>query len=220
MARLRIALIEPNLTCRYDITGVLHARNIDAYCTSISAVVTGLFDESVDAFLAAWSVTESLEVVNVVRALRTPIVLYTSTPCSPTDRARALDAGADDIVADVLGAIDELVARLHALQRRSSGTYPKSLTFGAIELDVATRVVRVAGCDVDLTRNEFTLLSLLAARSPRPVTRAELFSALGYREDAQSHAVKQTILRLRAKLGLASSQVKAITGIGYRLESA
>jgi len=219
LGRLRVALVESNLVVSTRLTDSMRASKIDVLHTPLSELEARLGDADADVVVAAWSPSERIAVLDILRPRwPTPILLYTVATCSYAQRARALDAGVDDVVVDALDAMDELVARVNAMHRRVSGTFLRALTIGLIAIDIARRAVHVDGVRVDLTPNEFTILSLLAARAPNPVSKAELSGALGYRDASRSHTLKQTVMRLRAKLVGASAQVKAVPAFGYRLD--
>jgi DNA-binding response OmpR family regulator len=139
------------------------------------------------------------------------------------DRVRGLQRGADDYVAKPF-SYPELLLRLRALLRRG-GARPAGLQrvrIGAIELDPATRSVRVRGDRVDLSAKEYALLRALAADPTRVFTKDELlrdvwgWSAAGTTRTLDSHAC-----RLRRKLGAAGDRfVLNVWGVGYRLTDA
>lgn len=92
-------------------------------------------------------------------------------------------------------------------------------TVGEIFLDPHTRVVRVSGVPVKLTKQSYAILLALVRRSGANVSYRELSEILGQRYQASSHAVQTAIVRLRKSLGHAASQVVTEFGVGVRLEA-
>lgn len=132
-----------------------------------------------------------------------------------SDRIRGLDAGADDYLVKPFDT-DELLARLRAIQRRSSGGSSAVLTFGRIEIDLARNRVAVDKMPIDLTAKEWTLLQVLATRADKVHSKEALLSALyGFDEEADSNTLEVFISNLRRKLG--KDAIQTLRGIGYRL---
>lgn len=138
------------------------------------------------------------------------------------DRVGGLDAGADDYLVKPF-ALDELLARVRALARRSAsgGTASAngaSTTLGDLSIDLPTRVVRHGGDVVDLTNTEFELLHLLVANSPVVLTRDVIHQRIwGYEEELGSNALAVFVSQLRAKLernGL-PRLIHTIHSVGY-----
>lgn len=135
------------------------------------------------------------------------------------DRVQALDAGADDYLVKPF-ALDELIARLHALGRRYHGETTPRLTAGNLELDTARRMVRCAGRPLALSPREYALLETLLHNRGRVLSRATLYERV-YGADARaSDKVIEVLLSgLRAKLTAAGwdRQIENRRGFGYVL---
>ncbi|MGE0492917.1 MAG: response regulator transcription factor [Vulcanimicrobiota bacterium] len=156
-----------------------------------------------------------MEVIKRVRA-RTPLPILVISACAAgEDRVKALDLGADDyLVKPFLPA--ELVARVRALLRRTRTVQPSAYE-SVLEIDPASREVRLLGQPVDLTERERELLMVLASEPGRNFTRAELLERIwGGTQDTRR--VDLYISRIRAKLRLPGDQefVHSIYGVGYR----
>jgi DNA-binding response OmpR family regulator len=117
------------------------------------------------------------------------------------ERVEGLDLGADDYLAKPFD-FPELTARVRALGRRAAVPLPPVLECGAIRLDPSSRVASRAGQRLILSAKEFAVLEYLLASAGRVVSAEELLERVwDEAADPFTTAVKQTIFRLRAKLG-------------------
>ncbi len=153
------------------------------------------------------------------RGDRTPVLMLTARD-AVTDRVEGLDAGADDYLVKPF-ALDELLARLRALLRRTSATPNEEiLKFGDVVLDLQTMEVRRGQRDLQLTRTEFRLLELFM-RNPRVVlTRSRIFEEVwGYDFGASSNALEVYVSYLRRKLEAEGEPrlIHTVRGVGYTL---
>lgn len=144
-----------------------------------------------------------------------PVLILTARD-TVADRIAGLDAGADDYLIKPFD-LDELIARLRALSRRSSGQAAPLLQLGAIELDPASRQVRKQGRIVELSAREFTLLHELMRQAGRVLSREQLEECLyGWGEEVESNSVEVHVHHLRRKLG--SSLIRTLRGVGYVID--
>ncbi len=149
---------------------------------------------------------------------RTP-VLVLSGRAAETDRLRAFEHGADDVLPKPC-SYPELRARLRALLRRADDRPARAtLRVGALQLDPASREVRVNGEHVPLAAKEFSLLKALAADPTRVYTKDELLRTIwGYGAASGTRTLDSHACRLRQKLGDAGARcVVNVWGVGYRL---
>jgi DNA-binding response OmpR family regulator len=157
--------------------------------------------------------------IEVLRAMRvrknmTPVLLLTARDL-PQQKVEGLDAGADDYLIKPFD-LDELLARLRALIRRSAGRAETVLKCGTIELEPAASVVRKDGAALIVTAKEFRTLKLLMERAGKFVTKSDIEYVLYSAEDAaESNTVEVTIYNLRKKLG--TSFIQTVRGVGYRV---
>ncbi len=148
------------------------------------------------------------------RGVTTPILIATARD-RIADRIAGLDAGADDYMVKPID-LDELAARLRALERRAAGRAAPTIQLGRIAIDPAARKVTRNGMPIDLTPREFALLLALARRPGVVLTRAQLAEALyGWNESIESNAVDVHVHHLRRKLG--AGLIETRRGLGYRL---
>ena len=149
-----------------------------------------------------------------------PIIML-SVIASDTEKAAALDIGADDYITKPFSTT-ELLARIRALLRRSSSrvTPPPVIQVGDLEIDIAKRKVKRCDEEIELTRMEFDILACLAQNADRVVTSKMLLEKVWgpeYAEDAQTLRVH--ISHLRKKIEPKPSSPRYIlteTGVGFR----
>jgi two-component system, OmpR family, response regulator len=146
------------------------------------------------------------------RGDRVPVLIVTAEDAVP-DRVAGLDAGADDYLVKPFD-LDELGARLRALQRRGSGRAEPVIEHGRLRLDPAAHEVLLDGAPVALSPREFALLHALLEHPGRPMSRTRLEERLyGWGEQVESNAVEVHVHSLRRKLG--AEWIKTLRGVGY-----
>lgn len=144
----------------------------------------------------------------------TPVLVLTARD-SWSDKVAGLDAGADDYLAKPFQT-EELIARLRALIRRSSGNASSELIAGDVRLDARSGRVTLAGEPVKLTAQEFKLLSYLMHHKGKMVSRTELIEHIYDQDfDRDSNTIEVFITRIRKKLG--ADLINTTRGLGYSL---
>ena len=147
--------------------------------------------------------------------LATPIIILTARG-SWTERVDGINAGADDYMSKPF-EMEELIARLRGLLRRSHGQVNPQIKAGQIELDTNQMLVTVDGHTAQLTPLEFRLISYLVHNKGRVVSREELKDHIYGNEDGRvDNAVEAMITRLRRKLGY--EHIETRRGLGYSLK--
>jgi len=147
----------------------------------------------------------------------TPVLVLTARG-TWHEKVVGIDGGADDYVAKPF-QIEEVLARLRALIRRSTGQAAPALRCGAIVLDPRTARVTIDGAPVSLTGHEFRVLSYLMHHRGRAVSQGELAEHIYTRDaDRDSNTVEVFIARLRKKVG--GRAIATVRGVGYRMEDA
>ncbi len=162
------------------------------------------------------------EVCRKLRAegVMTPIVMLTARG-DEADRVVGLDLGADDYITKPF-SVRELLARIRAVLRRAQvqSALPEELRFGNVVVDFRRYEARKGDRPVDLTRKEFGLLRLLAARSGAPVTRDDLLNEVwGYDATPTTRTVDNHVASLRSKLEDNPSDPQhlfTVHGVGYK----
>jgi two-component system response regulator MprA len=149
---------------------------------------------------------------------RVPVLMLTARD-AVENRVAGLDAGADDYVTKPF-ALEELVARVRALLRRTSAGSNEVLRFADVELDPGTREVRRRGDPIELTRTEFALLELFLMNPRQVLTRSIIFERVwGYDFGFASNSLDVYIgyLRRKTEAGGKSRLIQTVRGVGYAL---
>lgn len=142
-------------------------------------------------------------------------ILILSARGTWSERVEGIDAGADDYLAKPF-EMDELVARLRAVIRRSVGHSAPQLAVGDVTIDPKQMKVTVRGVPKSLSPQEYRLLSYLMLHAGRVVPQQELAEQLhGSHEDRESNAVEVLVGRVRRKLGV--DLIETRRGFGYTI---
>jgi len=164
---------------------------------------------------------DGLEVIRSVREWGKIPILVLSARGQEKDKIAALDLGADDYVAKPF-AVGELLARIRAALRRSTAAAAGTVVrFGAVEVDLEKRVVRVGADEVHLTPNEYKLLQVLIQHAGKVLTQRQLLNEVwGPQHTEQAQYLRVYIAQLRRKLERNPARPKHLQtepGVGYRL---
>lgn len=164
---------------------------------------------------------DGMEVIQALRGWTEAPIIVVSGRTGSADKVDALDAGADDYMTKPF-QIDELLARLRALARRSSGPSAAPVVrFGDVEVDLAAKVVTRGGDPVHLTPTEWRMLEFLARNPGALVTRQTLLKDLwGSDQVADTGYLRLYISQLRKKLEADPARPRHLLteqGMGYRL---
>lgn len=173
----------------------------------VAVLDLGLPDDDGINLLARWR----------MRGIDMPLLVLTARD-AVSDRVRGLQAGADDYLLKPFD-LDELVARLRALLRRSAGRSIDRIAHGPVTFEPSSGEAWLDGAPVELSRRERTLLATLL-QHPHVILSAEQLRdrLYGLELEVESNAVNVHIHHLRRKLG--SGIVETVRGVGYRLGAA
>ena len=163
---------------------------------------------------------DGLEVLRRARqaGVKTPVIALTALATVP-DKLRGFEAGADDYLAKPF-EMDELLARIDAVHRRTAHRPSVELSAGDLCLSLATKRASVAGRSIDLTPTEFSILELLMRYQGQVVTRKMLCEHVwGFDWDGPTNVIEVHINRLRGKLDRNRDQslIHTVRGRGYAL---
>ncbi len=166
-----------------------------------------------------------LDGLEVCRRLRAggpvPILMLTARD-AVNDRVMGLDAGADDYMVKPFN-LDELLARIRALLRRSQPSRPKVLHFEDLSLDTGTRQAQRNERVIALTAKEYELLELFLRHPRQVLTREQIFDDVwGYDFGGESNIIEVYVRYLRQKLELEEEPrlIHTVRGMGYVLREA
>lgn len=159
---------------------------------------------------------DGMAVLRELRRRRDPVpVLVVTARDAVADRIAGLNEGADDYVLKPFD-LDELIARVRALLRRSAGVAGPMLECGSLVLDPVKREVRLRDEPVTLSAKEFALLETLMQRPGSVLSREQLEDALyGWEREVGSNAVEVHLHNLRRKLG--ADVIRNVRGAGYKV---
>jgi len=217
---MRLLLVEDDHVLGSSLTKVLekHAYGVDWLQDGESALAAlSDCDFAVAILDINLPKVNGLEVLKATRRKKNkiPILVLTARDTS-LQKVEGLDGGADDYLVKPFD-LDELLARLRALIRRSEGRVENVLKCRNVEIDPAATVVKQSGKQVVMTAKEYRVLKLLMERAGKYVTKSDIEYAL-YSADnaAESNTTEVAIYSLRKKLG--SEFIKSIRGVGYMIE--
>ena len=163
--------------------------------------------------LDGFAVTERLKAERV----GTPILFLTARD-AVEDKVRGLTLGGDDYMTKPF-SLEELVARIRALLRRTEAAEEGPMTFADLELDDDLHEVRRGGTAIDLTATEFRLLRYLMQNAPRVLSKAQILDHVwNYDFGGDANIVETYVSYLRKKIdALGPPLILTVRGVGYRL---
>ena len=216
---MRILVVEDHPTVRRSLGEGLREENYAVDTASDGE--DGLFKAGSNAYdciildgmlpvFDGWEVLKRLRPANT-----TPVLMLTARDSVP-DRIRGLDSGADDYLTKPFDG-EELLARIRALIRRSSGQASNLLEIGNVTIDTAARTVSLSGENVALTPREYALVEYLARHRSNVVSRSELYEHLfDEDDDTLSNLLDVHVSNVRKKLG--HDFIVTRRGHGYAIE--
>ncbi len=161
-----------------------------------------------------------VEVCKQLRAagMKTPLIVLSAIG-DEIDKVLLLEIGADDYMVKPFGT-RELMARIHALLRRTSPGDTKVLAFADVEVDITRRIVTKKGEELKLTRAEYNLLTYFLQNPDRALTRDMILNSVwGYESFPNTRTVDAHVVRLRQKLEPDCGSPRhflTVHGVGYR----
>ena len=146
---------------------------------------------------------------------RIPIIMLTAK-AAEADRVAGLDVGADDYISKPF-SVKELLARVRAVLRRSEEQAGERYDDGRLTIDFEDVRVACDGANIKLTHKEFQLLTTLAKKKDRVITRQQLLDQVwGYSYYGDARTLDVHIRRLRQKLDTCGDCIETVVGVGYR----
>ncbi|MEL6059460.1 response regulator transcription factor CtrA [Methylobacterium sp. DCY52] len=221
---MRVLLIEDEASVAQSIELMLKSESLNTYTTDLGEEgidLAKLYDYDIVLLdlnlpdMSGYEVLRSLRVAKV----KTP-VLVLSGMSSIEDKVKGLGFGADDYLTKPFHK-DELIARIHAIVRRSQGHAQSIITTGDLVLDLDEKMASVGGKRVPLTTKEYQMLELLALRKGTTLTKEMFLNHLyGGMDEPDLKIIDVFICKLRKKLANASqgkNYIETVWGRGYVL---
>jgi two-component system, cell cycle response regulator CtrA len=221
-ASMRVLLIEDDSATAQSIELMLKSENLNIYTTDLGEEGIDLgkiYDYDIillDLNLPDMSGFEVLRSLRVSK-VKTPILILSGL-AGIEDKIKGLGFGADDYMTKPFHK-DELVARIHAIVRRSKGHAQSVINTGDLCVNLDTKTVEVNGARVHVTGKEYQMLELLALRKDMTLTKEMFLSHLyGGLDEPEMKIIDVFICKLRKKLANASGgkdYIETIWGRGY-----
>lgn len=216
----QVLIVEDDAPVRRMLERSLGAEGFEVRAAADGGAALAMAEDSAPDLVVLDVAMPGLTGIDVCRRLRdrglTGGVLMLTARDAVGDRVRGLDAGADDYVVKPF-AIDEVVARLHALSRRGRDRSGR-LSFAGLTLDTTTNTVERAGGEaIELSARERQLLELLM-RDPRAVVSRDTAVERIWGGAAVNNVVDRYVGRLRRKLG-DPPMIRTVRGVGFILEA-
>ena len=221
---MRILLVEDDPATARSIELMLSHANLNVYCTDMGedgVDLARLYDYDLillDLNLPDMSGHEVLRQIRLAR-VETPILILSGSDDTES-KLRGFGFGADDYLTKPFHR-EELVARIHAIIRRSKGHSQSLIRTGAITVNLDAKTVESAGRQIHLTGKEYQMLELLSLRKGTTLTKEMFLNHLyGGMDEPELKIIDVFICKLRKKLGEATggdNYIETVWGRGYVL---
>ena len=221
---MRILLVEDDPTTSKSIEMMLTHANLNVYATDLGEEgidLAKLYDYDLillDLHLPDMSGHEVLRQLRMAR-VETPILILTGESGTES-KLRGFGFGADDYMTKPFHR-DELIARIHAIIRRSKGHSQSIINTGRISVNLDAKTVDVGGMPVHLTGKEYQMLELLSLRKGTTLTKEMFLNHLyGGMDEPELKIIDVFICKLRKKLSEATggdNHIETVWGRGYVL---
>ncbi|MGU3363000.1 response regulator transcription factor CtrA [Methylobacterium sp. M6A4_1b] len=221
---MRVLLIEDDASVAASIELMLKSESFNTYTTDLGeeGIDLGkLYDYDIILLDLTLPDISGYEVLRSLRAskIKTPILIL-SGMAGIEDKVKGLGFGADDYLTKPFHK-DELVARIHAIVRRSKGHAQSLITTDDLVVNLDEKTTSVAGNRINLTGKEYGLLELLALRKGTTLTKEMILNHLyGGMDEPELKIIDVFICKLRRKLANASggkNYIETVWGRGYAL---
>ena len=222
---MRVLLIEDDAGIAQSIELMLKVQDIYVYSTDLGEEGVDLgkiYDYDIILLDLSLPDMSGYEVLRSLRAAKvfTPVLILSGL-ASIEDKVRALGLGADDYLPKPFHR-DELVARIHALVRRTKGHAQSVIEVGDLRVDLEARNVEIHSQKLHITGKEYQILALLALRMGTTLTKEAFLNELyGDLDEPDAKIIDVFICKLRKKLANASGgiiYIETVWGRGYTLQ--
>lgn len=217
---MQILLVEDDHTLATGLKKVLGAEGFVINCVGTGeAAIHIIKTETPDIVILDIGLPDisGLQVLSRIRPSfpALPVLMLTARD-SVADKVQGLDSGADDYLTKPFD-IEELVARLRAVERRMGTSANNTITIQGVELDTRSHTVTVNQLPLELSKREYMLLKALMESAGKILSREQLENKLySWGEEISSNAIEVHIHNLRKKLD--KELIKNVRGIGYTIK--
>jgi two-component system cell cycle response regulator CtrA len=221
---MRVLLVEDDPTISKSIELMLTHANLNVYCTDLGEEgvdLAKLYDYDLillDLNLPDMNGHEVLRQLRVAR-VETPVLILTGEDDTES-KIKGFGSGADDYLTKPFHR-EELIARIHAIIRRSKGHSQSLIRTGKVVVNLDTKTVSVGGAPVHLTGKEYQMLELLSLRKGTTLTKEMFLNHLyGGMDEPELKIIDVFICKLRKKLNVATegdNYIETVWGRGYVL---
>jgi len=220
----RVLLIEDDSTMARSVELMLRSENFNVYVTSFGEEgieLCKLYDYDIALLDLNLPDVSGYEVLRSLRVSKvgTPVLILSGL-AAVEDKVRGLGFGADDYMTKPFHK-DELIARIHAVVRRSKGHAQSIIKTGDLSVNLGTRTVEVNGRCIHLTGKEYQMLELLSLRKGSTLTKEMFLNHLyGGMDEPELKIIDVFICKLRKKLSIATGSrgyIETVWGRGYVL---
>jgi two-component system cell cycle response regulator CtrA len=224
MDAMRVLLIEDDSATAHSIELMLQAENFNVYKTDLGGegVELGkLYQYEIILLDLNLPDMSGFEVLRTLRRskIKTPILILSGS-AEIEDKVRGLGFGADDYMTKPFNK-SELVARIHAIVRRSQGHAEAVIHTGDLAVNMAQKTVQIGGARINLTGKEYQILEFLSLRKGITITKEMFLNQLyGGMDEPEIKIIDVFICKLRKKLANASggkAYIETLWGRGYAL---
>ena len=221
---MRVLLIEDDSSMARGIELMLNAEGLNVYSTDLGeeGVDLGkLYDYDIIILDLGLPDMSGYDVLKKLRTAKveTPILIL-SGMSEPDDKVKGLGFGADDYLTKPFNK-DELIARIHAIVRRSKGHAQSTISTGKLTVNLDSKSVEVEGQRLHLTGKEYGMLELLSLRKGTTLTKEMFLNHLyGGMDEPELKIIDVFVCKLRKKLASATSgdnYIETVWGRGYVL---
>lgn len=221
---MKILIIDDNPEILFGLEKLLNQSNFyTVTANNLQKAKEALAVDEYDLIILDWMLPDGSGVdflAKIRKKFYTTSVLLLSSKSDINDKVEALDSGADDYLSKPFSNI-ELLARIRALLRRESAYKKSIIEINQLKVNLATHQVWVENHPIELTKKEFELLELLILNQHVVLTRYQINDHINHDFNSlkSSNLVDVHIKNLRRKLGLASSLIETVRGVGFRIKA-
>ena len=221
---MRVLLVEDDPTTALSIEKMLSGEGFNVYVTDLGEEgldLGKLYDYDIIVLDLNLPDMHGYDVLKKLRLskVQTPILIL-SGDSEPDDKVKGLVFGADDYLTKPFNK-EELVARLHAIVRRSKGHAQSVINTGNMDVNLDSRTISISGKQVHLTGKEYSVLELLALRKGTTLTKEMFLNHLyGGMDEPEVKIIDVFVCKLRKKIAAANNgahYIETVWGRGYVL---